>query len=54
MSKLRYSGTLLREFLAFARANKVYWIVPLMLILGLFIVLISVGQVSAPFIYTLF
>ena len=54
MSKLRYSTTLFKEFVSFARANKVYWIVPLVLVLGLFIVLITVGQVSAPFIYTLF
>ena len=54
MSKLRYSTTLFKEFVQFARANKVYWIVPLVLVLAMMIALISVGQVSAPFIYTLF
>lgn len=54
MSKLRYSVTLLKEFLAFARAHKAYWIVPLLLVLGLMVLLIAVGQVSAPFIYTIF
>jgi hypothetical protein len=54
MSKLRYSGTLVKEFLAFARAHKAYWIVPLLLILGLLGLLIAAGQVSAPFIYTVF
>ena len=54
MSKLRYSTTLLKEFVAFARAHKAYWIVPMVLVLGLLVALIALGQVSAPFIYTLF
>jgi hypothetical protein len=54
MSKLRYAGPLLAEFFRFARAHKAYWVVPLVLVLALMIVLIAVGQVSAPFIYTLF
>ena len=54
MNKLLYAGSLVREFLRFARAHKVYWIVPLILVLGLMVLLIAAGQVSAPFIYTLF
>ena len=54
MGKLRHSGSLLREFLGFARAHKAYWIVPLLLVLGLMTLLIVAGQGSAPFIYTLF
>ena len=54
MGKLRHSGTLFKEFLRFSRAHKVYWIVPLVLVMGLMILLIAAGQVSAPFIYTLF
>ena len=54
MSKLSYSGTLLREFFEFARTHKAYWIVPLVLVLGLVGLLIAAGQVSAPFIYTIF
>lgn len=54
MSKLRYSGTLFREFLDFAKAHKAYWIVPLLLVLALLGILIAAGQVSAPFIYTIF
>jgi hypothetical protein len=54
MSKLRYGATLLREFFRFARAHKAYWIIPLVLVLALMIGLIVVGQISAPFIYTLF
>ena len=54
MSKLRHLTPLIREFLAFARAHKAYWIVPLLIVLGLIVLLIAVGQTSAPFIYTLF
>lgn len=54
MSKLRHSGTLLREFLTFAREHKAWWIVPLVAVLALIVLLIAVGQTSAPFIYTLF
>jgi hypothetical protein len=54
MRKLRYIGSFLGEMVQFARQNKVYWIVPLVLILGLVIVLVVTSQATAPFIYTLF
>ncbi len=54
MGKFGYSATLLKEFFRFARAHKAYWIVPLVVVLGLMVALIAVGQFSAPFIYTLF
>ena len=54
MSKLRHLTPLIGEFFAFARAHKAYWIVPLLIVLGLIVLLIAVGQTSAPFIYTLF
>jgi hypothetical protein len=54
MSKIRYSGKLLREFLAFARAKRAYWIIPLILVLGLTALLVVSGQAAAPMIYTLF
>ena len=54
MGKLGHTGSLFREFVMFARANKAYWIVPLLVVLGLFVVLVTATQVSAPFIYTLF
>jgi len=54
MSKLRHLALLIREFFGFARAHKAYWIVPLLIVLGLIALLIAVGQTSAPFIYTLF
>lgn len=54
MRKLAYAGRLFGEFVRFARAHKVYWIVPLMLVLGMTSLLIVAGQSAAPFIYTLF
>ena len=45
----------LREFWAFARERRKYWIVPMLLILLAFgaLIVAGVGAV-APFIYTLF
>lgn len=46
----------LREFWAFLRARKKYWLLPLllsMLILGVLLTLVQ-GSAIAPFIYTLF
>ena len=54
MSKLGYSLKLLREFVGFARANRVYWILPLILVLGISALLVVVGETAAPLIYTLF
>ena len=54
MLKLRYAGKLLKEFFLFAREYKVYWIIPLVVTLGLLALLIFAGQSAAPFIYTLF
>ena len=54
MGKLGYSGKLLKEFIDFAKENKAYWIVPLVIILALMALLVVAGQGAAPFIYTLF
>lgn len=54
MGRFRYVGTILGEIFQFARQNKVYWIVPFVLILGLVVVLVVTSQGAAPFIYTLF
>jgi len=54
MGKLGYVGSLLGEVWEFARQNKVYWIVPFVLILGLVVLLVVTSQAAAPFIYTLF
>ncbi|MGE0493587.1 MAG: DUF5989 family protein [Vulcanimicrobiota bacterium] len=52
--KLSYLGKLLKELYLFAKKEKAYWIVPLVLMLLLFSVLVVTGQTVAPFIYTLF
>lgn len=54
MRRLGYLGSLFGEILQFAKQNKVYWIVPLVLVLGLVILLVVTSQATAPFIYTLF
>ncbi|MBI4161487.1 MAG: hypothetical protein HY509_03475 [Acidobacteria bacterium] len=54
MGRIRYAHRLLKEFFLFARRHKMYWIVPLILVLGLMTFLIFVSQAAAPFIYTLF
>jgi Family of unknown function (DUF5989) len=54
MRRLGYAGSLLGQIWGFAKQNKVYWIVPFVLILGLVILLVVTSQATAPFIYTLF
>jgi hypothetical protein len=53
MSKVAYTGTLLSEIFLFARQNKVYWIVPLVMLLLLAALIIVSAQGAAPFIYIL-
>jgi hypothetical protein len=53
MNKLRYLGTLVGHLVGFARENKVYWMLPLLIVLGLLGVAIFTGQASAPFLYSL-
>lgn len=52
MSKMR----LVREFLQFLRAEKKYWLAPIVIVFVLLGLLIVFSQSSAvaPFIYTLF
>ena len=54
MAKLGYARQLLKEFLLFARQNKVYWILPLVLLLIAAAVIIAGSTSVAPFIYTMF
>ncbi len=54
MGRLSYSGQLAKDFLQFAKQNKVYWIVPLLAVLALAALLVIAGQTATPFIYTLF
>jgi hypothetical protein len=46
----------LREFLAFLRQRKKYWLIPILLVLAILGLLITLaeGSVAGPFIYTLF
>ena len=54
MPKLRHSLKLFGGFVGFARENRAYWIIPLMLVLGLTAFVIVAGQSVAPLIYALF
>ena len=53
-TRFRSSFKLFRDFVGFARENKAYWIVPLVLVLGAAAALVVVGQTAAPLIYTMF
>ncbi|MEY3176495.1 MAG: hypothetical protein RLZZ436_4409 [Planctomycetota bacterium] len=49
------SPSVIREFAAFLRAEKKWWLAPLLLVLLLFAGLIALsGSAAAPFIYSLF
>ena len=54
MGKFTYSYKLLAEFVRFAREYKAYWIVPLVVFLGLAALVVVGGQSAAPLLYTLF
>ncbi|HWN41958.1 MAG TPA: DUF5989 family protein [Thermoanaerobaculia bacterium] len=54
MRRFGYLGSLFGEIIQFARQNKIYWIVPFILVLGLVVLLVVTSQTAAPFIYTLF
>lgn len=49
-------GSFLKEFFAFIRARKKYWLVPVLLMLLFFgaLLVLTQGTAVAPFIYTLF
>ncbi|MGQ9661768.1 MAG: DUF5989 family protein [Kiritimatiellia bacterium] len=51
---LRHLLRLLKEASHFAWQNKVWWIVPMLIVLLLLAFLIVAGQTTVPFIYTLF
>ena len=54
MRKRGYAFRLLGEFVRFARENRAYWLIPLVLMLGLGALVIVAGQSAMPLIYTLF
>ncbi len=54
MRRAAYAFKLFRQFVRFAHENRVYWIIPLILMLALTGLFIAVGQGAAPLLYTLF
>ena len=47
--------SLIREFIDFVFANKKWWLIPILLVLGLVGLLAVLGSTgAAPFIYTIF
>jgi hypothetical protein len=53
--RLKHLGRLIGSFVSYAVVNRVWWILPLMALRGLFGAFIAVGQAAAPYtIYTLF
>ena len=55
MGKIAYSGRLFRQFLQFALKQKVYWIVPLIVVLGLIAILgAALESGGTLLLYTLF
>tara|TARA_Y100001970_G_scaffold109000_1_gene136185 strand:+ start:26069 stop:26221 length:153 start_codon:yes stop_codon:yes gene_type:complete len=46
----------LKEFWVFIRERKKYWLLPILIVLGLFgiLIVLSQGSAVAPFIYTIF
>ena len=49
-------GSFLREFWAFLRIRKKYWLLPVLIVMVLFggLIVLTKGSAVAPFIYTLF
>lgn len=53
MRRLRHAGRLLGHLWGFASEHKAWWMIPMLVVLGLLALLIAAGEASAPFIYTL-
>lgn len=54
MNFIKHFLSLLKEIFQFARTNKAWWIIPVVMVFLGIGLLIVVGETSAPFIYTLF
>jgi hypothetical protein len=54
MRALRSLSRFLRELLAFARENKAWWMIPVVLVLLLVALLVVSVSAISPFIYSLF
>ena len=53
---MREIVSFVREFWAFLRARKKFWLVPILVVIALFggLIVLSEGTAVAPFIYTIF
>lgn len=51
--RLRTVTKVFGDLVRFAAENKVWWIVPLVLVLGLLALVALTGQAVTPFVYTL-
>ena len=55
MLRLRHTFRLAGEFVAYAVVNRVWWILPLIAVLGVIALAVTVTQAAAPYtLYTLF
>ncbi len=55
MLRLRHTGRLIGEFVAYSVVNRVWWILPLVAVLGVVALAVTVTQAAAPYtLYTLF
>ena len=55
MLRIKHLLRLIGDFGSYAVVNRVWWIIPMMMLLGLVVVFITVGQAAAPYpLYTLF
>jgi hypothetical protein len=54
MRTVGYAFKLLKEIAQFSKENRVYWMVPLFIILGLCALVIGGTKIVAPLIYALF
>jgi ABC-type glucose/galactose transport system permease subunit len=51
--RLRTVTKVFGDLVRFAAENKVWWIVPLVVVLGLLALVVFTGQAVTPFVYTL-
>ena len=54
MRMLRHFVRLMGDLVAYSVVNRVIWLIPLLLILVVAALLMTAGQVAAPFVYTIF
>ena len=54
MMRLRHIGRLFLELFTYSVVNKVWWPIPLVILLLMVGLVAVIGQTAAPFIYTLF